>query len=324
MAKPPPKKSNNASKRTANSHRPTARGSRPPVRGGRPAGLFTWLAVGLVVAIVAGLVIIKVTTGGTTVNGATTFQPTDPTTLAELTQVPASVFNAVGISSGVAQVTPPEVLRGQPPLTGTNAQGKKLPEVLYIGAEYCPYCAAQRWATIVALSRFGKWSNLGNMSSYSQDIYPNTPTFTFVRAKYNSPYLVFKGVEEFHNYLNAAGTNYALLQQPTAQENAVLKKYDTPKYINGLTLSQKDSIPFLSFGNKFLVAGASYSPSTLSGSSRSAIAAALSNPTSPITQAIIASANFQTAALCTLTGQKPTTVCTSSAVKKAAALMKIK
>ncbi len=34
------------------------------------------------------------------------------------------------------------------------------PQFLYIGAEYCPYCAAQRWATIVALSRFGTFSKL--------------------------------------------------------------------------------------------------------------------------------------------------------------------
>ena len=35
-----------------------------------------------------------------------------------------------------------------------------LPEVLYVGAEYCPFCAAERWALIVALSKFGSFSKL--------------------------------------------------------------------------------------------------------------------------------------------------------------------
>ena len=30
-----------------------------------------------------------------------------------------------------------------------------LPEMLYMGAEYCPFCAAERWAMVMALSKFG-------------------------------------------------------------------------------------------------------------------------------------------------------------------------
>ena len=98
------------------------------------------------------------------------------------------------------------------------------------------------------------------MSSYSGDIYPNTPTFTFVQAKFTSKYVVFKSVEEYTNYLNAAKSYYATLQKPTAQETALLKKYDTSKYITGLTPAQDDSIPFIDFGNKFLVAGRELQP----------------------------------------------------------------
>ena len=36
-----------------------------------------------------------------------------------------------------------------------------------MGAEYCPYCAAQRWAMIVALSRFGTFSGLTTVHSAS-------------------------------------------------------------------------------------------------------------------------------------------------------------
>jgi Domain of unknown function (DUF929) len=298
-----------------------ARGAKAPARGGRPAGLFTWLAVGLVIIVVAGLVIIKVASGGNKPSGDSSFQPADPATVAELTNIPASVFDTVGVTSPIAAVTPPQAVKGQPELMATNASGKKVPEILYMGAEYCPFCAAQRWATIIALSRFGTWSGLGNMSSYSGDVYPNTPTFTFVRATYKSKYLVFKSDEEYTNYIDATTDYYAQLQKPTAQETALLTKYDEPKYIHGLPQDEAKSIPFMTFANRYLVAGASYSPTTLAGSTRSEIAAALSNPSSPITEAIIASANYQTAAICSLTGDQPSNVCTSSAVKAAEKVM---
>ncbi len=299
---------------------------RPPVktRGGRPAGLFTWIAVGLVVIVVAALVIIKVASGGTAKTGSSSFSPISPANLTALTTVPASVFNTVGITSPIAQVSSPQPVAGQPALTATNAEGATVPEIIYIGAEYCPYCAAQRWSTIVALSRFGTFTGLGNMSSYSGDVYPNTPTFTFIKATYKSKYLVFKTDEEYTNYLDAAGTYYASLQKPTAQESALIAKYDTSKYIKGLTSSDAGSIPFIDFANKFLVAGASYSPTTLAGSTRNDIAAALSNATSPVTEAIIASANYQTASICSLTKNMPASVGTSSGVEVAAKAMGLK
>jgi thiol-disulfide isomerase/thioredoxin len=300
--------------------------TKPPAKGGRPAGLFTWLAVGLVVIIVAALVIIKVASGGNSPKTptASSFQPVSSSVLADLTTIPASVFNTVGVTSPIAGVTPPVAAKGQPLLLATNADGNKVPEILYMGAEYCPYCAAQRWTTIIALSRFGTWSGLGNMSSYSGDVYPSTPSFTFLKATYKSKYLVFKSVEEYTNYLDKAGTYYAKLQKPTAQELALIAKYDQPKFIPGLSASEAESIPFIDYGNQFLVAGASYSPATLAGTSRDDIAGALSNASSPITDAILASANYQTAAICSLTKNQPGDVCMSSGVQTAAKAMGIK
>jgi hypothetical protein len=329
VAKSPASKKNVAARRPATQAANRTPANRTPARpvkssGGRPAGLFTWLAIGLVVVIVATLVIIKVVSGTPTTKGDSTFSPVDPTTFAELTGVPMSVFNTVGVNSAVVQVSPPIPVKGQPPLTAQNSAGATVPVIFYAGAECCPYCAAQRWPTIIALSRFGKWANLGNMSSYAHDTYPNTQTFTFVRATYTSKYLVFKSVEEYTNYLNAAKTNYQLLQTPTKAQIALIEKYDTPKYIPGLTKSEGSPIPFITMDNKFLVSGASYSPDTLSNLSRTDIAAGLSDSSSPVTDAIIASANYQTAAFCTLTNNMPSNVCTSSGVMAAKKAMKIK
>jgi hypothetical protein len=124
--------------------------------------------------------------------------------------------------------------------------------------------------------------------------------------------------------LNAAGTNYQLLQTPTKAEQALVVKYDTPKYIPGLTKSDGNPIPFMSLDNKFLVSGASYSPDTLSNLTRSAVATGLADSSSPVTDAIIASANYQTAAICSLTNNMPANVCTSPGVIAAKTAMKIK
>jgi Domain of unknown function (DUF929) len=299
--------------------RPTAKSS-----SGRPAGLFTWLAIGLVVVIVATLVLVKVMSGTAASTGKGTWVAVDATTMAQVTGVPLSVFNTVGITSQVVQVSAPIAVKNQPPLTAKSSSGTTLPEVFYLGAEYCPYCAAQRWSTIIALSRFGTWSGLGNMASYAHDTYPNTPTFTFVRSSYVSKYIVFKSVEQFANYLNATGSNYQPLQNPTAAEAALVQKYDTPKFIPGLTKSSGNPIPFMSLDNKFLVSGASFSPDALTNLTRSIIATGLSDPTSPVTDAIIASANYQTAAICSLTKNLPANVCTSSGVMAAKTAMKIK
>jgi hypothetical protein len=329
VAKSPASKKNVASARPATqaAKRPPNRpNTRPPARGssGRPAGLFTWVAIGLVVVIVAALVLIKVLSGSPSTPGKSTFSPVDPTTFAQITTVPMSVFNAVGVTSEAVQVTAPIAIKNQPALTTTNSAGKTLPEVLYVGAEYCPYCAAQRWATIVALSRFGTWSGLGNMTSYAHDVYPSTPTFTFAKAKYSSPYIAFTSVEEYTNYLNTAKSYYATLQKPTAAQVKLVEKYDTGKYITGLSSSDGNPIPFMTFDNKFLVSGASYSPDTLTNLTRTDIATGLSDSTSPVTDAIVASANYQTAAICSLTKNMPTNVCTSSGVLAAKKAMKIK
>lgn len=297
--------------------------SKGPAKGGRPAGLFTWLAVGLVLVIVVALVIIKVTGGSPAAGGDSDFQATSPTIVKQLTDIPASVFNTVGINSPVAQVSPPNATKGQPELTATSASGATLPEVLYLGAEYCPFCAAQRWTTIIALSRFGTFTNLGNMTSSSIDEFPNTPTFTFLKATYKSPYLVFKTVEEFTNQPDTKNNFYYPLQKPTAAEQTDFKKYDSSSFIPGMASDADGSIPFISYANQFLVAGASYTPATLANLSRSQIAAGLDSPTDPVTQAILTSANYQTAAICSLTKNHPGNVCNSSGVMAAKKAMGI-
>ena len=303
---------------------PANKKTQTPAKGGRPAGLFTWIAVGVVLVIVVGLVVIKMTSGSPAANASTTFEAVDAKTMSQLSSVPASVFNTVGVTSPVAPITGPTSLSGQPALVKT-VNGKSLPLIQYVGAEYCPYCAAERWSTVVALSRFGTFSNLGFAQSGATDVYPNTKTFTFRQASYTSPYLAFSGVETFTSITNPATNFYFPLQKLTAAQTALVKKYDTMKYIPTFTSTQENgSIPFIDMANKFLSAGASFTPATLAGLTQGQIASALSDPTNPVTQAIIASANEQSAAFCVLTNNKPAAVCSSAGVKAAKKAMNIK
>ena len=84
----------------------------------------------------------------------------------------------------------------------------------------------ERWALVLALSRFGSFSDLGLTTSSSTDVYPNTPTFSFHGSTYSSQYLAFDGVETTSNVPNADG--YAALDTPTAEEQALQGKYDAP------------------------------------------------------------------------------------------------
>src|SRR4029079_19324163 len=90
---------------------------------------------------------------------------------------------SAGVQAAPAPITAPALTSG----------GK--PKVLYVGAEYCPFCAAQRWPVVVALSRFGTWSGLRQTTSASGDVYPDPSTLSFHRAAYASDYLSFTGVE---------------------------------------------------------------------------------------------------------------------------------
>jgi thiol-disulfide isomerase/thioredoxin len=228
----------------------------------------------------------------------------------DTTAVPAATLDKVGSGSGNVTATPITLKGNQPPLT---SGGK--PVMLYMGAEYCPYCAAERWAMVVALSRFGTFTGLATTHSASvdgagnQEVYPNTSTWTFLNASYTSKYLVFQHVEQYTNIPDKSNGFYTSLQTPTSAQQALITKYDTSAYDPSLG-SNSGSIPFVDFGNKYMIAGASYDPQVLAGKTWTQIAAALKDPSSPIAQAIDGTANYITAAICQLTGNQPASACT--------------
>jgi len=264
----------------------------------------------VVLVVVVVFVVIKLTSGSGSGTDTSSNGPTGSalaSVVKTVTSVPASTLDSVGAGSGV--IATPESIKG----TALTENGK--PEMLFIGAEYCPYCAAERWAMIVALSRFGTFTGLSTLHSAKAngageaEPYPNTPTFTFDHATYTSPYLTFTSVETYTNIPDAATKGYTVLQTHTTAQQALLEKYDVPPLVPA---SDAGAIPFVDFGNKYAIGGAGYLPSTLAGLSWATIAADLSNPSSTVAQQVDGTANYITAAICGITGNTPAAACTST------------
>ncbi len=215
--------------------------------------------------------------------------------VSQVTNVPASTLDKVGKGAVPSFASTP-----LSPGSGTTLTSASKPEMLYIGAEFCPYCAAMRWSMAIALSRFGAFTTpLQGIHSSATDTDPNTATLTFYKAGYASKYLTFTPVENLT-------VSHSLLQNPTHTENALWAKYEPDPNTRGY--------PFIDFGNKLILKGPIYNPAVLAGKSWSQIAAVLHDPSSPITQNVVGAANYVTGAICKMTNNQPSDVCSSPAV----------
>ncbi|NUS58960.1 MAG: DUF929 family protein [Streptomycetaceae bacterium] len=255
--------------------------------------LVAGLAVATVLTLAAVMVVVKLNASPTPPSAATV--TASAKVVAEVTGVPAAVFDAVGAGAGM--IGQPARLSGRAVRT---TDGKPL--ITYIGAEYCPYCAAQRWPLIMALSRFGTFTGLGQTTSSATDIHPNTPTLSFHGAAYTSAYLVFDGVEIYTNQPSGDG-GYTALDSPTAAQTAMLHQ------------EGHDAFPFVDFAAQANITAGTLDPAMLAGLTHEQIAAALTDAGSPIGKAFGGSANAITAILCALTGGQPGPVCTSPAAR---------
>ena len=257
----------------------------------------------VVIAVVVAFIVIKANNkpAANSSNGPT--GAALASVVSKVTNVPASTLDKIGDGGGAFTGKIPPVNGGTPLTSG----GK--PEMLYMGAEYCPYCAAERWSMIVALSRFGTFSGLSTIHSSTTDTPANIPTWTFHGSSYTSKYLTFTPVEMQTNVLDQSTGNYPVLEKPTAAQQALLTKYDAPPYVAS---ADAGAIPFIYFGGKYLSIGASYDATILSGLKWDQIASDLNNPDSAVAKAINGTANHITAAICKMTGNQPASACTAA------------
>jgi hypothetical protein len=258
----------------------------------RKRALITGGSVAAVLAVVIALIMVRL--GETPAHASPA--SADAAVARDIGRVSAETFDSVGAgtASGLRAIS------GQPELT---LDGK--PELLYMGGEYCPFCAAERWAIAAAISRFGTLSGLHFIHSSPTDVYPSTPTLSFYKSSYRSRYLAFVPVEWYSERPDASSpVGYADLQGPTPQQLAVFSRYG-------------GAFPFVDIGNRYLVPQAQYVPSALAGLSWAQVAADMRDPSSPVGRDIDGAANMITAAICKLTHGQPVGVCSSAGARAA-------
>jgi hypothetical protein len=256
-----------------------------------------------VIVIVVAFIVIKSTQSPASANNSNSTSAAGTalpaSVIKDVTSVPSATLAAV--AAGTADPKSVTTVSSAKPLT---SGGK--PEVLYIGAQYCPYCAAERWALASALSRFGTFRGLSGIhSADGQEVYPHTATLNFYKSSYASKYLTFTPVEQ-------ETVSEKPLEKLTSAQTTLLTKYDSPPYVSA---SEQGAIPFIDFGGKYFVHGAQYNPQVLSGQTWAQVAAALKNPSSAIAKGADGAANMITATICKVTNNQPSNVCTTPTIK---------
>jgi hypothetical protein len=153
-------------------------------------------------------------------------KPVSSSTMSGLTAVAAAPYGSGGAS-----------LEGLIRNATGNLVSHGKPIVLFVGEEGCPYCAEMRWSMVLALMRFGNFTNLAYMTS----AYDGTdfPTFSFIGSTYTSKYLVLQ--------------SYEVLDRGTSTLQSLPSNYSS--IFNSLSVNQ--GVPFVDFGGKY------YTPSAL-------------------------------------------------------------
>lgn len=254
-----------------------------------------WLVVGVVMLIGVALVVAVAVSGGSGDSPEQATAAQKATITKQIGSIAPEVFDSVGVGS---------VSNGPKPIKGEPLTKGGKPEVLFIGAEFCPYCAGERWSVAAALSRFGTFEDLGTTRSASEDVFPNTASLTFHGSSYSSEYIVFTAVEAQSNVKGADG-NYTVLDPISPAQQQVW------------TSVANGSYPFLDIGGRYALSGASYDIGKLADKSAVEISDALTDPSTAIAQGAIGGANAITAAICRLTDGQPGKVCNSAGVKAA-------
>jgi len=157
--------------------------------------------------------------------------------------------------------------------------GKTL--VFFLGAGFCPFCAAERWSIVEALKNFGTWQDLQeDFSAEKDEKYLNIPTFNFVNASYSSSYVEFQAIETADRHFNA-------------MDNEGKDQYDILENYN-----PDQIIPFTLIDGQFMQAGSGYSPKLFEGLDHNRVREQILDPKSTLGSSIKNETAFLMALIC--------------------------
>jgi hypothetical protein len=199
------------------------------------------------------------------------------------------------------------------PIAGPRLNTSSKVGLLYIGGDFCPYCAAQRWGLVLTLLRFGDINGLQYMLSSPADSHPNTATVTFQRVEYQSKYVSLQAVEGWDRHVHK-------LTPLDPLQTRIFATYDAPPYT-----PDPGGIPFVYLDGHYMLTDPMLKASEIAGMTWQQIADGFADPRSKLFVDIMPNVNLMTAAICQLDGGNPTDVCTSPGVIAAnAALLQLR
>jgi hypothetical protein len=177
-------------------------------------------------------------------------------------------------------------------ITGNPYYVGSKPVVVYIGGDFCGTCGGERWPLIMALMRFGNFTNLHLMASSLNDQFANVTSFSFFSGSYSSSYIAF--------------ASYEVWDRNAQPQQSVPTNYMT----DWQNLNR--TVPYLNFGNEFILRGI-FSPASLEGHNWTSIVSSISSGTG-VGKVIREVANGISAVVCTLDGGLPSRVCSDPAI----------
>ncbi|MCL5122449.1 MAG: DUF929 domain-containing protein [Candidatus Marsarchaeota archaeon] len=259
---------------------------------------YMYIGIAAVVIIAVVLVILNDSSATNAASSSLDNVQLSPQTLSEL----HTIANNESLANKVGSGTIAGFMTTEKNTTAFITNGT--PTFLYIGADFCPYCAEARWGIVIALMRFGNFTKLHYMTSSASDAYPNTPTFTFYNSSYTSSLLNFQEVELTTNKFNSSLNTYPALQTPNAVQKKLFSKYDSG-----------GSIPFVDIANTSVMVGSPIIGGLLTKYAWAQMIADFNDSNSVPSQNVIGAANLYTANICEATGFKPASVCDQPYIK---------
>ena len=182
---------------------------------------------------------------------------------------------------------------------GTQFISNSKPVVVFVGGEFCPYCAVERWALIMALERFGNFTNLHYTTSANDE--GDYATFTFVGSSYTSNYIAFRPYE-------AEDRSGATLQTVPSNYSTVWTNFGS-------------GFPFLDFANTYVIKVSLLAfPDILAGKNWTTILNDVAASDSVGLQ-IREAANLITGVVCKLTNGAPAAVCSAQDITTSSATL---
>jgi hypothetical protein len=283
----------------------------------------SWGVIAIVVAVLAVFLVVKLASSAAppaqTALGTGQHPHVAPAAYVDaMITIPPSVYNDIGTDQ---QAEPFTVTKNQSGLTSAG-----LPRFVYEGGEFCPYCAMMRYSLVAALSRFGTFRDLKETTSGGSGD-GLVPTFSFLGSIYTSRYLVFSPYESEDREEPPRP-----LQQVPSYVSDLYAKYDGVGTAGAEPFNAGGAgIPFLDLANRYVSAGDPAPFASLwlpggplydGGPGRQAIADGIRDPSSGTGKyingaAFIAEANFLSAAICSVDGHAPASVCDSPGVMAA-------